>query len=91
MLNTIQKVIQMKKQNTIQTTYDACAIIEGFHGGEPPTLTDTLNAWAYLIKTGQCWTLQGWYGRNAENLIDNGIIDSDGEILMDESEIEEMF
>ena len=65
------------------TSYLACAIAEGFCEGEGASMEDQLEAWAFLIKTGQCWSLQGWYGRNASNLINNGIISKDGEIDWD--------
>ena len=29
-------------------------------------------AWQYLIDTGLVWRLQGWYGRTAKRLIDDG-------------------
>lgn len=61
------------------TTYDAIAILEGFSDHEP-TLEDNMNAWALLIETGQCWTLQGWYGRNAAGLIQDGLISETGKI-----------
>ena len=64
------------------TTYDAIAILEGFSDHEP-TLEDNFNAWAHLIETGQCWTLQGWYGRNAAGLIEDGLISKDGKIDWD--------
>jgi hypothetical protein len=38
------------------TTYDACAIVEGFDG-EENTQEEQLKAWQYLIDTGACWTL----------------------------------
>lgn len=66
-------------ETTNLTVYDACAIIEGFAGFEP-SLKQTLEAWAYLIKTGQCWSLQGFYGRNAASLIEQGVISDQGVI-----------
>ena len=29
-------------------------------------------AWQYLIDTGLAWRLQGWFGRTAKRLIDDG-------------------
>jgi len=43
--------------------------------------TETLNLFAELIKTGECWTLQGHYGRTAIALIKDGWISKSGEIL----------
>ena len=65
------------------TSYLATAYAEGFEG-ENSTQKEQLEAWAYLIMTGLCWNLQGWFGRNARSLIDNGIISKDGNINWDE-------
>lgn len=71
----------MEKVTTIEwTPYLASAYAEGFCEGENATLEEQTLAWAYLIKTGLCWTLQGWYGRQATYLIENGIIDKEGNI-----------
>lgn len=63
-------------------SYTACSIIEGF-SGEDDTPLETLQAWAYLIKNGQCWSLQGFYGRGASSLIEQGLITKDGTITAD--------
>ena len=55
------------------TNYRACAIAEGFCEGEGASKEEQIEAWQYLIDTGLCWTLQGWYGRTAKSLIDAGI------------------
>lgn len=62
------------------TPYLATAYAEGFCEGENATDEEQLEAWAYLIETGQCWSLQGWFGRTAEGLIESGIIDRKGNI-----------
>jgi len=64
---------------TVDSTYTACGIIEGFDVPEDATAVDTLNAWAYLIKSGAAWALQGSYGRGAQQMIDNGYITKEGE------------
>lgn len=62
-------------------SYRAIAYVEGFDEGENATEQEQLEAWAYLIKTGLCWSLKGWYGRNATQLIENKVISKEGEIL----------
>ena len=33
---------------------------------------EEIEAWQHLIDTGIVWQLQGWYGRTAKRLIDEG-------------------
>jgi hypothetical protein len=54
------------------TPYLASACVEGFDGEEHDEET-IVSAWQYLINTGLAWQLQGWYGRTAQDLLDNGI------------------
>jgi len=66
----------------VNTSYDACAIIEGFADFDP-SQEQELEAWAYLIKTGDCWSLQGFYGREATRLIEEGLISKEGVVNWD--------
>lgn len=43
---------------------------------------ETLLLFADLIKSGMAWSLQGFYGRTAQNFIDNEFISADGQILV---------
>lgn len=83
------KMTEIKKTIT-WTPYLATAYAEGFCEGEGASLEEQIQAWAFLIKTGQCWTLQGWFGRRASELIDNGYIAKDGTINWELFEIDEI-
>ena len=50
---------------------DAIGIAEGFIQAESEE--QFIEAWQYLIDTGVCWQLQGWFGRTAMRLIEDGI------------------
>ena len=63
----------------ITDAYTACAIIEGFCDCEHTAL-DEYKAWAYLIANGDVWHLQGFYGRNATQLIENGLVTKTGQV-----------
>ena len=66
---------------TEMNSYLATAIAEGFCEGEDATPDEQMDAWAYLIKTGTAYKLQGWFGRTANHLIDNAWISKDGNVL----------
>jgi hypothetical protein len=52
------------------TTIDAIMTIES---DDTATDHEIINAFQYLIDTGTVWSLQGWYGRMAHNLIQQGL------------------
>lgn len=38
------------------------------------TEDELTEAWQFLVDTGHAWKLQGWWGRTAQYLIDEGLI-----------------
>ena len=56
------------------TPYLATAIVEGFCEGENATEEQQIKAWQYLHDTKLAYKLQGWFGRTAQHLIEQGII-----------------
>lgn len=54
------------------TPYTATGIAEGFIEANSPN--EQVAAWQYLVNTGMAWQLQGFFGRTAEALIEQGII-----------------
>lgn len=53
--------------------FEATMMAEGAEGYEAETEEQWLEAFQLLIDTGLCWTLQGWFGRTARDLIDQGL------------------
>jgi len=51
--------------------FTAIGIAEGFIECEDAEVMN--EAWQHLIDTGLCWQLQGWFGRTAMRLIEEGI------------------
>ena len=49
----------------------ACMICDG--SIEVETEEEAVEAWQHLIDSGLVWQLQGFYGRTARDLIENGI------------------
>ena len=54
--------------------YTACSIAEGFCEGEGASIEDQLVAWQYISDTGIWKSLQGFYGRAVNDLIESGRI-----------------
>ena len=52
-------------------SYLATSLAEGFEQG---TKQEVIAAWQYLHDTGLAYKLQGWFGRSAKQLIEQGII-----------------
>lgn len=65
----------MGATKTLMTPYLASAIAEGFCEGENATRDEQIEAWQYLHDTGLAYSLQGWYGRTAKALLEEGIIE----------------
>lgn len=53
------------------SAFDCCSIIEGFDGQEHDQ-EEVIAAFQRLIDLGVVWTLQGFYGRAAQALIESG-------------------
>ena len=54
------------------TNYKAMGIAEGFI--EAKSEDQVIKAWQHLHDTGLAYQLQGWFGRQATELINQGII-----------------
>jgi len=64
--------IQNSPEYKALTPYMATGIAEGFEESESEE--QTIAAWQYLHDTKLAYQLQGWFGRTATSLIEQGII-----------------
>lgn len=61
--------------------YTATGLAEGFIEAESEE--QIIEAWQYLHDTGLAYKLQGWFGRTAIELIENGIINDNKNTISD--------
>ena len=59
---------------------DVVGMIMDFDSGEL-NFEDALKLFSWMVKTGAAWTFQGTYGRIAADLIANGYLDQEGNIV----------
>ena len=56
------------------TPYMAVGLAEGFEEAESEE--QVLEAWQYLVDSGLAWSLQGAFGRQAQAMIEAGLINA---------------
>lgn len=59
-------------ESLTMTPYLAVALAEGFE--EPESEEQVVAAWQYLHDSGLAYRLQGWFGRQAQALLSQGVI-----------------
>ena len=58
-------------------SYKATGLAEGWIPTDDED--EIIEAWQYLHDTGLAYQLQGWFGRTAQDLLNNGIITNSNE------------
>ena len=57
---------------SVTSISNAIDIAEGLIQAESEE--EFLGAWQLLVDTGMAWSLQGWFGRTAQALLENGYL-----------------
>lgn len=61
---------------------DSLSMMMDFENGQLSEV-DSIKLFSYLVKTKMAWKLQGFYGRTAHQLIESGILDRNGNVMID--------
>ena len=70
-------VIPMRWETNQMDQFTAMMIAEGSYSADEE---EQITAWQTLINTGLAWQLQGWFGRTAQALIEDGVCKSANEL-----------
>jgi len=77
----VESGLRASKHYKAMTPYMATGLAEGFEkpdmsNGEEDAKEQVLSAWQFLHDTGAAYQLQGWFGRTAQDLISQGVIEA---------------
>jgi len=77
---------QLQEQYVAGIGSNLVGYIMDYEGGDL-AVEDVVKLFAYLVQTGKAWSLQGHYGRTAQSLIEQGLLQENGYVNFDALEI----